>query len=200
MVRKEDVILAPILDNEKVYDCMKVSLELIKSMIDRSDLHKRGEFERFINISMGEIAESAFIKWLRDNGKYAESAVDKHSNKPDKGYDVFLNSNGKPIECSIKSSLSVFKSDIDDVLDNFTISTKQSEIRDVNVQIYFWLNLNGKPRYTVPSELNMAIIGWLGKNDFSNIAFESYATEHRQAPVKKLRDIRTMNSLLDWIS
>ena len=82
---EKDVIFGPVLNNEQIYECLKTSLILLKTMGDRPDLHNRGDFERFTNIAMGEIAERSVIAWLRSNGKYAESAVDKHSEKPDRG-------------------------------------------------------------------------------------------------------------------
>ena len=54
---------------------------------------------------MGEIAEIAVIKWLKSRGKYAVSAVDKTSDKPDSGHDVIVKDiKGVERKCSVKSS------------------------------------------------------------------------------------------------
>lgn len=154
--------------------------------------------ERYIDIMMGEVAEAAVIKWLKQNGKFAVSAVNKSSGKPDSGRDIILRGKHKQeIECSVKSSLSVYKDNINDILDTFTIATKASELRKVNIQVYYWLKLKGENRITVPSNKNMAIIGWIGENDVKE--FGTYNTENRQVAKIKLRNIRTMKSLLDYL-
>ena len=43
----------------------------------------------------------------------------------------------------------------------------------------------------------MAIIGWIGENDVEE--FGTYNTEKRQVAKLKLRNIRTMQSLLDYL-
>ena len=91
----------------------------------------------------------------------------------------------------------MYKSTIDDILDTFTVATKASELRKVNIQVYYWLKLKGEPRITVPTERNMAIIGWIGENDVKE--FGTYSTENRQAPKIKLRDTRPMHSLLEYL-
>ena len=83
------------------------------------------------------------------------------------------------------------------ILDTFTIATKASELRKVNIQVYYWLKLKGENRITVPSNKNMAIIGWIGENDVKE--FGTYNTENRQVAKIKLRNIRTMKSLLDYL-
>lgn len=198
----KDVVLEPILNREQISECLETSLFLLKNMEDRPDLHDRGVFERFTNIAMGEIAERAVIEWLLSKNKYAVSAVDKHSEKPDKGFDILLKSKDREreLKCSVKSSLSIYKSNITDILKEFTISTKKIEVTDINIQVYFWLNLNSNPRITLPSELNMGIIGWLGRKDLQSATFGKYSTENREAPKIKLQDIRPMESLLGYIS
>lgn len=93
--------------------------------------------------------------------------------------------------------MSVYKDNINDILDTFTIATKASELRKVNIQVYYWLKLKGENRITVPSNKNMAIIGWIGENDVKE--FGTYNTENRQVAKIKLRNIRTMKSLLDYL-
>ena len=85
------------------------------------------------------------------------------------------------------------------ILDTFSIATKKTEICDVNIQVYYWLNLKEKPRVAVPSEYNMAIVGWLGRNDFSGKAFVQYATEEREVADIKLRQLRAMDTLLEYL-
>lgn len=193
-----DVIMYTLSD-KKMKECIDNARILIESMKDRKDLHKRDYLERYIDILMGEAAEQSVIEWINSKGKYAKSAVDKKSGKPDAGHDVVMrDKKGKEILCSVKSSLSVYKSDIKDIIKEFTIATKKSEVRKVNIQVYFWLILNGEHRVSVPSNGNMAIIGWVGENDIHG--FSKYATENRESPTIKLNEARSMNSLLNYIS
>lgn len=187
------------LDDDEIQVCLDNSQFLCATMHDRVDLHARSYMERFIDILMGEAAERAVIKWLNSNGKYAVSAVDKKSGKPDLGHDIIVKKrDGEEITCSVKSSLSALKSDFDEILDTFTIATKASEIRKINVQVYYWLNLKSMPhRTTVPSTNNMAIVGWVGENDITN--FSKYNGEARQVADVKLRNMRSMQSLLDYL-
>lgn len=200
MVSKDSVIRVDISDDE-MGCCIENAMLLSKTMKDRSDLHLRSYMERYINILMGEVAEQAVIKWIRGNGKFAVSAVDKKSGKPDLGHDIVLkNIEQEEILCSVKSSLSVYKSDVEEILKNFTVASKKSEIRNVNIQVYYWLCLNGNNDYriTVPSSNNMAIIGWVTENDIDK--FGSYSTEHREVAKIKLEEIRPMASLLKYLS
>lgn len=198
MAVNQNTVIGIALSENELGICVKNAQILCETMSDRSDLHARGYMERYIDIMMGEVAEAAVLKWLRQNGKYAVSAVDKSSGKPDSGHDILLkDKHNREIQCSVKSSLSVYKDNIDDILDTFTLATKESELRKVNIQVYYWLKLKGENRITVPSEKNMAIIGWIGENDVKE--FGTYSTENRQVAKLKLRDIRTMQSLLDYL-
>lgn len=194
----QDTVIKIALSDKELSICTENTQILCKTISDRSDLHLRGYMERYIDVMMGEVAEAAVIKWLRQNGKYAVSAVNKSSGKPDSGRDLILKDKQKrEIECSVKSSLSVYKDNMNDILDTFTIATKASELRKVNIQVYYWLKLKGENRVTVPSDKNMAIIGWIGENDVEE--FGTYNTEKRQVAKLKLRNIRTMQSLLDYL-
>ncbi len=200
MINRDCVIRTDISD-EEMESCIENAMFLVKTMQDRPDLHSRSYMERFINILMGEAAERAVIKWIRGKGKYAVSAVDKRSGKPDLGHDIILrDKKQKEIVCSVKSSLSACKSHIDEILKSFTIAAKRSEIRQVNIQVYYWLSLKGDHEYrvTVPSNNNMAIIGWAGENDIEK--FGNYSTEHREVAEIKLEQIRSMESLLEFLS
>lgn len=198
MAVSKDSIVKINLSNIDMYHCVENAQVLCKTMTDRPDLHLRSYMERYIDILMGEAAEMAVIKWLKQNGKYAVSAVNKKSGKPDLGHDIILkDTREREIKCSVKSSLSVYKNKMDDILDTFTVATKASELRKVNVQVYYWLELNGENRTTVPSNDNMAIIGWIGENDVEE--FDTYNTEKRQVAKIKLRDVRSMQSLLDYL-
>lgn len=199
MAVNKDAIIKIDLSNVDMHNCVENTQVLCETMIDRSDLHLRSYMERYIDILMGEVAELAVIKWLKQNGKYAVSAVNKKSGKPDLGHDIILKDiYGREIKCSVKSSLSVYKNEIDDILDTFTVATKASELRKVNIQVYYWLELKGENRITVPSNDNMAIIGWIGENDVKE--FDIYSTEKRQVAKIKLRNVRSMQSLLDYLS
>jgi hypothetical protein len=150
-------------------------------------------------VLLGEIAENAVINWLRHHGKYAESAIDKNSPKPDPGHDIILKSTtGAKIRGSVKSSLSALKG-VDEIVDQFTLATKEAELRDVNIQVYFWLDLYASSGYrtTVPSTRNFALIGWAGLKDITK--FKSYATEKREAPDVKLKNMRPMQELLEYL-
>ena len=198
MAVNQDTVIKIALSDKELSICTENTQILCKTISDRSDLHLRGYMERYIDVMMGEVAEAAVIKWLRQNGKYAVSAVNKSSGKPDSGRDLILKDKQKrEIECSVKSSLSVYKDNMNDILDTFTIATKASELRKVNIQVYYWLKLKGENRITVPSNKNMAIIGWIGENDVKE--FGTYNTENRQVAKIKLRNIRTMKSLLDYL-
>lgn len=151
---------------------------------------------------MGEVAEQMVIQWLVSNHKFVQSSVDKQSGTPDLGHDLYLRrgDNNETITCSIKSSLSYSKG-IAGILDNFKLATTPTELRDVNIQVYFWLNLNppqGSSRTTVTSFNNSGIIGWFGSNDL--LEFDPYNHERRLAPTKPLREARTMQSLLSFLS
>lgn len=198
MAVNQDTVIKIALSENDLSSCIDNTQILCETISDRSDLHLRSYMERYIDIMMGEVAEAAVIKWLKQNGKYAVSAVNKSSGKPDSGRDIILRGKHKQeIECSVKSSLSVYKDNINDILDTFTIATKASELRKVNIQVYYWLKLKGENRITVPSNKNMAIIGWIGENDVKE--FGTYNTENRQVAKIKLRNIRTMKSLLDYL-
>ena len=198
MAVNQDTVIKIALSENDLSSCIGNTQILCETISDRSDLHLRSYMERYIDIMMGEVAEAAVIKWLKQNGKFAVSAVNKSSGKPDSGRDIILRGKHKQeIECSVKSSLSVYKDNINDILDTFTIATKASELRKVNIQVYYWLKLKGENRITVPSNKNMAIIGWIGENDVKE--FGTYNTENRQVAKIKLRNIRTMKSLLDYL-
>lgn len=198
MAVNQDTVIKIALSENDLSSCIDNTQILCETISDRSDLHLRSYMERYIDIMMGEVAEAAVIKWLKQNGKFAVSAVNKSSGKPDSGRDIILGGKHKQeIECSVKSSLSVYKDNINDILDTFTIATKASELRKVNIQVYYWLKLKGENRITVPSNKNMAIIGWIGENDVKE--FGTYNTENRQVAKIKLRNIRTMKSLLDYL-
>jgi hypothetical protein len=185
--------------DEELHEYINVANKITTSVVDRNDLHSRDYLERFINVILGEISERMVIKWLREQGKYVESTVDKESETPDAGHDIKLRNNeGETIYCSIKSSLSVFKK-IPEILEQFTIATTMREVRDVNIQVYFWLNVTGEGyRVTVPTTKNAAIIGWVGKKDLTE--FTTYATEDRESPSIKLKDTRPLSDLLNFIS
>lgn len=190
------------LEKSEIDGCIKTAMHLSGHIIDRKDLHVRDDLERFINILMGEVAEFMTIKWLHSNNKYARSAVNKTSNSPDLGHDIEVkkkNTNDL-LSCSVKSSISYKFSPLE-ILENCRLATKKSELRDINIQVYFWLTLDPKPnnsRVTVPSIRQSAIIGWFGKKDLKE--FATYNHERREAPADILKDGRTMNSLLSHLA
>jgi hypothetical protein len=198
-VRAEDVVKI-ILPDETLRDSIQVVLKIVDVIVDRTDLHKRDYLERFMDCLMGEIAERIVLQWLADNKKNCKSAVDKSALNPDAGHDILLhNPRGEEIQASIKSSISGLKSTPDEILDTFTIATKQSEIREINIQVYFWLQLYSTPRVSVPSNQNAVIIAWATHQDLTETSFTQYKGESRQAPVKKLREFRPMRDLLNEI-
>lgn len=196
-ITRNDVI-GPILTDDEIKECIDTAQQLLKSMRDRVDLHSRSCLERFNDIVMGEIAEQTVIKWIQAQGKFAQSAVDKKSGQPDSGHDIIMSSReGHIIKCSVKSSLSAYKKEMDDIINNFCLALKEDEIQGINIQVYFWLDLNGKPRVSTPSNNNMAIIGWCGRKDLINIQEGEYATETRPVMNISLKELRSMNSLLN---
>ena len=200
LLKECEVVKSPILNPSEIMECIKTAQMLCQSICDRPDLHERGLLERFHDVLMGEAAERSVIKWLQSRGAQAKSAVAKTSGRPDLGHDILLKrKQGDSLRCSVKSSISAYYADINTILDTFSIATKKTEICDVNIQVYYWLNLKEKPRVAVPSEYNMAIVGWLGRNDFSGKAFVQYVTEEREVADIKLRQIRAMDTLLEYL-
>lgn len=197
MIKPDDIVYQALsLDDLNV--CINNATILNRTITDRKDLHKRDELERFNNILMGEVAEMMVIKWLHSHGKFAISAVDKTSSSPDMGHDIEVESarDGKKVFCSIKSSISCLK-DINSILSEFRLATKKSELREINIQVYFWLTLNpgkGSSRVSVPSLRQSAIIGWFGQNDLTQ--FTTYNFEEREAPSPTLGSGRKMKDLL----
>lgn len=193
MPSASEVIYGACISNDEIASALEDSIFLTDTIMDRKDLHDRGYLERFIDIAMGEIAEKSVLAYLRDDlGLKAESAVDKRSGHADLGYDIIIEDE---LRCSVKSSLSIFKSNMTDILAGFNLATKRSEVVDVNVQVYFWLDPNGHPRSSVPSELNMAIIGWAGAKDLYGADYDSYVGETREAASMRLIDLRPMSEL-----
>lgn len=193
-----DVIHPSLPDNE-LATCITVASRIAPSIGDRADLHARDGLERFINVLLGEVAESMVLRWLREQGKCAMPAGDKRGDEPDAGHDLLLRHRGRELRCSVKSSLSALH-ELPRVLEEFTLATKRVELRAVNVQVYFWLDVrgNGGHRTTVPSLKRAAIIGWAGLRDVQQ--FRQYATEARQAPAGfKLHQMRPMADLLPLI-
>ena len=202
MIAEDDVIHIELIKRE-LDACIDTAKHISGHVVDRKDLHARDDLERFINVLMGEVAEQMVIKWLKEQGKFAESAVDKISNKPDMGHDIkVIRTNGNELLlCSVKSSLS-YKLDVQGILNICKIASKKSELRDINVQVYFWLTLNPKDngnRLTVPSLRQAAIIGWFGRNDLLKFAAYNHE-EGREAPIETLNGGRTMSSLLTLLS
>ncbi|QIC47152.1 hypothetical protein GAG94_08505 [Lysinibacillus sphaericus] len=194
----EIVHLGPLNLNE-FNTCVNNATHLVQYVKDRDNLHERDVYERFNNILMGEIAEALVIKWLHQNNKYAESAVDKTSEQPDLGHDIYLKDlQGNTIKCSVKSSLAAFRSPKEILLESKLASTEK-EIREVNIQVYFWYNLYPKDghRITLPNTNNVALFSWAGNNDIER--FKSYKTEQREAPEIPLCELRKMRDLLELI-
>lgn len=204
----KDVIIGSSLNltDKDIDDCINRARSIAPNIKDRKDLHARDFTERFLNVLQGEIAELMVIKWLQTNGKFAESAVDKNSQIPDLGHDIHIKNkeSGDIVTCSVKSSVSVFK-DVENILSEFRLATKKSEVREVNIQVYFWLKVSGagindKNRQTYLNLESSAIIAWAGKLDFKDSKdFGKYNTEEREASTKKLKEHRSMKSLLNYI-
>ena len=97
----------------------------------------------------------------------------------------------------MKSSLSAHYNQVEDMLKQFHLASKKSEIRGINIQVYYWLNLSSTPRVVIPSEQNMAIIGWLGRKDLTGVNEDQYATESRPVVKVPLANMRPMCTLLD---
>lgn len=182
--------------------CIDTARHLYGHIVDRNDLHKRDDLERFNNVLMGEVAEQMVIKWLRSNGKTAVSAVDKTSASPDLGHDISAVriTDGADVLCSVKSSISCLK-DVSGILKSFKLATKKSELRDINVQVYFWLTVDppkGDNRVTVPTLRQSALIGWFGSKDIDD--FTKYNHEQgREVSNLNLEYAWPMSKLLDYL-
>lgn len=198
LLTEKDIIKIQ-LEEQDFYECVRTALKVTPGITDRHDLHSRDVFERFLNVLQGEVAEQMVIKWLKSNNKFAESTVDKESASPDAGHDIKVLSNeGQEIFASIKSSISALKKP-SEILKIFKLSTKKSEVRQVNIQVYFWYDLypgRGLPRMNLLSLNNAAIICWAGSNDLLQGGFNTYNNENREVSSKKLEEHRSMQSLL----
>jgi len=200
MINEKDIIYVKIGKDELNY-CIDTARKISFDIKDRKDLHGRDTLERFINVLMGEVAEQMVIKWLKSHGKFATSTVDKSSNTPDIGHDIMVKStDNREVFCSVKSSLSA-KYTIQQIIRNFKLATKKSELADINIQVYFWLTINPKDknsnRVTVPSIRSSAIIGWFGKKDIEK--FTTYNHENREVPSERLDNARPMSKLLKML-
>ncbi len=201
LITEEDIVYVE-LEKTEIDECIKTAMHLSGHIIDRADLHVRDDLERFMNILMGEVAEKMTIKWLNNNKKYARSAVNKTGTTPDLGHDIEVKkkTSNDSLLCSVKSSIS-YKLSPPGILEICKLATKKSELRDINIQVYFWLTLNptsDNNRVTVPSIRQSAIIGWFGKNDLKK--FSTYNHESREAPADTLKNGRSMKSLLSYLA
>ena len=184
------------LSAEDLEACIAAAGRIAPRIQDRGDLHGRDPLERFMDVLLGEAAERMVLCWLKGQGKRAESASDKDGEGPDAGHDLVLWSGARELRCSVKSSLSAHFA-LPRILSDFTLATTRGELRHVNVQVYFWLDLSPRSghRTVVPALRNAAIIGWAGLRDVQQ--FRRYATEQRQSPDNfKLQDLRPMAQLL----
>jgi hypothetical protein len=196
MVTKNDLVYIE-LDKQEFREAAEVALIIATSIPDRPDLHPRDLLERFIDCLMGEVAERMVLRWLRQNGKYAEPAADKKAAERDPGHDILLKLGTKEVvRASIKSSLSALKDDPGEILSTFTLAVTPKEIRKINIQVYFWLSLWGSPRVTVPSMKQAAIVAWALDADLRKTNFKKYRGEERLAPERKLKDLRPPRELL----
>lgn len=189
-------VVRPSLSVEEVAECIATAGRIAPHIRDRGDLHDRDPLERFIDVLLGEAAERMVLGWFRGAGKRAEPASDKAGDGPDAGHDLLLWSGERALRCSVKSSLSAHFA-LPRILSDFTLATTRGELRHVNVQVYFWLELHprGGHRTVVPALRNAAVIGWAGLRDVQR--FRSYATERRESPdAFKLHDLRPMAQLL----
>lgn len=198
---KNDDIIKIDLDREETLICIENARAILKGIEDRKDLHIRDDVERFQDLLMGELAEAMVIKWLRQNGRLAVSAVDKGAMHPDAGHDIWVrDTKNNQRTCSVKSSISVFKTEPEEILDSFTLAITNSEVRDINIQVYFWLDTKSSPRISVPSLKNSAIMAWFGKSEVKAEKFASYEGERRKSLARKLRQLNPMHELLKFLS
>ena len=197
MVTKNDIVYIE-LDKEEFREAAEVALSIATSISDRPDLHPRDLLERFIDCLMGEVAERMVLRWLHQNDKYAKPAADKKAAERDPGHDILVKLRTEKIVCaSIKSSLSALKDDPEQILSTFTLAVTPKEIREINIQVYFWLSLRGSPRVTVPSIKQAAIMAWAFDDDLRKTNFKEYRGEERLAPELKLKYLRPPRELLD---
>ncbi len=199
MVTKNDLVYIE-LDKQEFREAAEVALIIATSIPDRPDLHPRDLLERFIDCLMGEVAERMVLRWLQRNDKYAKPAADKKAAEGDPGHDILLKLRTKKVvRASIKSSLSALKDDAGEILSTFTLAVTPKEIREINIQVYFWLSLRRSPRVTVPSMKQAAIVAWAFDADLRKTNFKEYRGEERLAPELKLKDLRPPRKLLEWL-
>lgn len=179
---------------------VQTALKLTPSVVDRPDLHGRDMMERFYNVLNGEIAEQAIIVYLQQQGKFAQSSVDKDAARPDLGHDIFVRrSDGTRATCSVKSSLS-YQFGIEGILQHFRPAFKPSELREFNIQVYYHYNLSQQPRLTVPALVGADIIGWGSFQDLSRASSTAYQGEGRRVLDIKLGQMLPMAALLTLLS
>lgn len=199
MITIDDIVHVDI-SRDEFNECIESAKSVLQHLMDRANLHERDDLERFINILMGEVAESMVIAWLNEHKRFNRRDADKSAGVPDAGHDLVLRSTqNAEIRCSIKSSLA-YKLNLESILNQSKLATTSSELREVNIQVYFWLSLNpprGQPRVTVPTIRQSVIIGWFGNHDINT--FTTYNREQRQAPDTTLRNARPMGDLLKFI-
>lgn len=201
MAVRADQIVTVSLPDDEVQEAISIAARIADSIADRADLHSRDYLERFVDCLMGELAERMVIGWLTSNGKYATSAIDKNAPNPDPGHDMWLKNNaGGQIKGSVKSSISLEKSNPSDILRTFTLASSPAEVRDVNIQVYFWLVTRSTPRVGVPSLRNSAIFAWAPGGELGAGSFAPYRGEARMAPRRHLADLHPMEELLAQLS
>lgn len=204
-ITAKDVRRVHITDDE-VDEVHARSSFLARTIQDRKNLHDRSYQERLTDIEMGEFGELACLKYFHDHGKYAVSAVDKTSGRPDAGFDLILRcaDGGKFFRCSVKTSLSVFKSDPEDIIATFQLGSTPKELSQVNIQVYFYYNIHpkkGETRVTVLTVDNLIIVGWIGLLQALKMMGEGHYTgEDRPTVDIPLRNLNPMDELLEYLS
>lgn len=205
-----DDVIARNLSQDDIAKCIHNASTLLPHISDRNDLHQRDYLERFIDVLIGEVAELIVIRWLRDNGKFAVSAVDKSSGSPDLGHDIWVidKENNCLSKTSIKSSISA-KLNPDRILKEMRLAARRLELCEFNIQVYFWLKIDAQKdldrsevghRIVVPAISQSAIMCWFSNDDLQNEVFSAYKVEKRQAPNVQLSSGRAMATFLDRVA
>lgn len=194
MLQNNDIV--PVTLTKDEFDqCVVTALEISHSIVDRHDLNGRDHLDRFINLLQGECAEHAVRSYFNSH-EIAAVSPDKLARRgPDKGIDLYLPApnRSKPLICSVKSSTSYAFSP-PALLDEMTLASTPKEVRDINIQVMFWLELKKRPRQVVPSLRNAAVIGWFTPDQLTT--FAPYSTQRREQSQIPLRQAHSMAELV----
>lgn len=141
--------------------------------------------ENYISCLMGELSERAVFNWLTEKGLKVEFSSNKYDIGPDPGYDILIHTDEKNYKCSVKSTFIIPDKK---ALEDKPIKAKETEEIDLHFDVFFTPSENEKYN-GLPTEKNMQIIGWLNKDELSNLkqfVFETVNKKTGRKSTKKM--------------